>query len=128
MLAVQAVFPMHTFTFLKTTWQKDVEPFLTAAERRRVQQMGGASSSASATHLPQVVVSDGATDGCKGAAGHADAVNQQQTNATDRRAQCPSDLCRSPSLHAATPHAMTHAELCTSSMWGCVGVGALHAS
>ena len=56
MLALQAIFPMHTFRFLNTTWQKHIEPFLTAAERRRVQQMGGVSSSAPAKHLPQVIV------------------------------------------------------------------------
>ena len=77
MLALQAIFPMRTFSFLKNTWQKNVEPLLTAAERRRVRQMGGASSSAPAEQLPQVNVNDDATDGCEGAAGEADPVSQQ---------------------------------------------------
>ena len=83
MLAPQAIFPMHTFKYLQTIWRKNVEPSLNAAERRRVQQIGGASSSASAKQLPQVSVNDEATDGCECAAGHADPDIQQHTDETN---------------------------------------------
>ena len=60
-LALQATFPMRTFKHLTSTWQKSVEPSLTAAERRRVPQMLGTSTSASTKQPPQVTANDEAT-------------------------------------------------------------------
>ena len=116
-LALQATLPMRTFNNLKTTWQKRVEPSLTAAERRRVPQMLGTSSSASTTQLPQVTVNSEATRlavGAQQAMLMLSAINREMQHTGMRSALLTCAGHQGPC--AGRNPVLIHAELCTSSM------------